>query len=152
VIYFAADNTPPGAAVSSAFGINLFFNGDLTHDRISAAVPDDRTNSFNVIYGTTNTFGETVWNAAPIAGSGSISYSTGDYAVTLSDLYVLAPGSSSNLVEQFGYPAVGSIYDHSPDTIGSITLTVTSVPEPSAYAAFLGAVVLGFAAHRRRLK
>lgn len=83
-----------------------------------------------------------------------MSYTTGGLNVTLTAMSVLAPGSSTDLVTFFslgttGNPAVGD-NNHSPDTVGSMTLTVTTVPEPAGIAAVSGIVAGVLVLMRRR--
>ncbi|MDD3180709.1 MAG: hypothetical protein PHQ04_10200 [Opitutaceae bacterium] len=154
VIGFIGNNTPGS---DFFIGINLFFNGDLARNRISAVAPNTGASSFSVISGATSTFGERGSNPAyssGVPGSGSLSYTTGGLNVTLTAMSVLAPGSSTDLITFFslgttGNPDVGD-NNHSPDTVGSMTLTVTTVPEPAGITAVSGIVAGVLVLMRRR--
>ena len=135
VIYFAG-YTPLG----SYAGINLFFDGDLVDNRISAVVHYDGSNNFSVISGATTTSGE---NGVHIAGSGSLSYTAEGLLVTVTGMG--GGPSSPDLVSYFStLPSGGG------STVASMTLTVTAVPEPASFATLCGVAVMTTALFRRK--
>lgn len=127
---------------SSGFGvgINLYFDGDLTNNRISAFVPF-ASSSFSVVTGATQTKGELGVN---VAGSGSLSYSAGGMLVTLSGFSALAAGAL-DIVQYYD-----NVPNGGPDTVATMTLTVTAIPETSTSAMFAGLAALCFVVWRKR--
>ena len=141
------------AGTDTYVAINLYFDGNLGANRISAVVPKNGTSNFSVISAATTTFGETGNTGPGVTGAALLSYTSGGYTITLTDLSFLPRGSSPNLVSMFsvgpgGYAQAGD-YDYSPDTIGSMTLTVTAIPEPASCTAWVGLAALGLAVWRR---
>jgi len=78
-IFFAGEN-PPG----NFLAVNLYFNGDLETNRITAVVATETTN-FQVVSAGVNTFGL----HGDQASSGSLQYTAGN-TVTLSDLRTIS--------------------------------------------------------------
>ena len=137
VISFALQNAAP-----SFVGINLYFDGNLASNRISAFVPYDGTNNFSVISAASTTIAEGAYGALQ-AGSGSLSWTAGGRLVTVTDMN--AGPSTIDLVGSFTSPANGSA-----DIVATMTLTVTAVPEPASSAVVSGlAAVLAALVYRR---
>lgn len=136
LVQFAANSTQP-----SYTGINLFFDGDLTQPRISGLVQNGGTTSFSPVTAATTTWGEGV----STNGAESFSYTTGGFTVTLTSLSALSASSSLDLVGNFVTGASGEF-----DTVVSMTLVVSAVPEPATCAALAGLAALGIAAYGRR--
>jgi hypothetical protein len=124
---------------SGYIGINLFFDGDLTNNRISAVVPYDGTTNFSVISGATTTRGQ---NGVFIGGSGLLTYSSGGFVVTLSNFNSLGGADAVQ------YYAIGS--DSTGDTTATFTLSVTAIPEPASVGVICGASTLIAAFFRRK--
>lgn len=95
-------------------GINLYFNGNLATNRISAVVPNGGLGDFSVVSDKTTTYGE--YGKTP--GAGTLSYTKGDLTVTLSAFCISQ--DTPKLVS-------GTDASPGPDSnfIGSFTLTVT---------------------------
>ena len=106
-IFFVGEN-PPGDFLT----INLYFNGDLAANRITALVPTGTTN-FQVVSAGVNTFG--LHGDQP--SSGSLQYTAGN-TVTLSDFRTIS--LTNDLVSPYN-----NVPNGLQDTIGRMTLTVT---------------------------
>jgi len=117
-IFFAGQN-PPGGFLA----VNLYFNGDLETNRITAVVATGTTN-FQVVSAGVNTFGL----HGDQASSGSLQYTAGN-KVTLTDFRTVS--LTNDLVNS---------YDNVPngvqDTIGRMTLTVTPASDLQLSIAF----------------
>jgi len=79
------------------------------------------------------------WSGGPAVTSDSVT--TGTTTLYLYDLD--HAGASSGFGKELGYFTLNSSTD-------SLTFTVTAIPEPSTYAAILGALTIGFVVVRRR--
>ena len=137
-----------GHQTDTYIGLNLYFDGNLNTDRISAVVPKDESHSFSFISGTTTTFGETVSTGPGVLGTGTLSYSNNGLVITLTDFSVLTSALSPDMVSAYSWGTGGSLAATN-DTVGYMTLTVSAIPESSTYAALFGLGALGFAVYRR---
>jgi hypothetical protein len=139
---FALFGNPGGAIANN--GINLFFNGANASPGLSAFAPLQSAGNpnpgFSVIPPGRSTL---TLGGAGVGSSGSLGFDDGSTTVTLTDFQWATPAF-------LGLDRVSS-NDNTPgggnDFVGSISLSVTGVPEPSGLALVgLGAaVLLGYA-------
>ena len=138
------------------FGINLFFNGNLSDDDNLNPIVAPQISAFAELYDGNNnpTFAAIpndkyvyVRQGAPdrAFAAGQLSFVSGGLVVTLTDF-------RWNASTVYNLDRVGSfddISDGQADAIGQFTLSVTSIPEPSSAMQFLLAS-LGLCFRRRR--
>ena len=120
-------------APSGSVGLNLYFDNNLTQNRITAVVPHDGSSSFSVVGSGISTYG---LPNNPQLGSGSLSYTASGFTVTLTDFQ--ASLSPADLVGNYATGPDGTL-----DTVGRFTLNIVAVPEPSAGSLGVAALVLG---------
>jgi hypothetical protein len=141
--YYTTPNTNIGT-VYNAFltGVSLAdinsqtsaFGATLKGSSISAAAFGSWSATGNgASLATANAFG-----LAPLGSTNGVSFETTSGSGLSLDLYQLVPGSGN--AQDLGYFTLAS----------NGGLTFTAIPEPSAYAALLGAAALGLVAIRRR--
>lgn len=84
------------------------------------------------------------------AAFNATSFTTGSFSTAAE---VLTPGSGFNAANVMGFYITGNIpnglarFNYSFD---NLAVAASAIPEPSTYAAILGALALGFVAYRRR--
>lgn len=108
VICFAGESAPEGP-----LGINLYFNGDLSHNRITAVATGDGSGNFSVVPASLGTVGQD----GPVLSSGSLTFTADGLTVTLTDFQV-----SSSHPDLVGQSATGP--SEREDITGSFTLVV----------------------------
>jgi hypothetical protein len=141
---FAFGDLPLSYPEESTFGLNLFINDAAS--LFSSAPQLSGTTAAN--YGSGGDFSST--SLSPTT-PGSLTYSTGDLLVTLSDFNFKIPNDAGT-----GYNRV-SAFSPSPDSVGTdnaigeFTLNVSDVPETSTWAMMiLGFLGIGLLAYRRK--
>jgi hypothetical protein len=116
-----------GAPLSD-FGINLYFDGDVTSPGISAVAPLDLSAVTDPAFAANGSASTIGLSGAPVAGAGTLSFVSGGNAVSLTAFRWSAP-------QVEGVDAV-SAYARNPDgdldMVGSFTLHVEPVPVASA--------------------
>jgi hypothetical protein len=140
ILYVAADTT-----FSGYLGINLFFDDNLTYNRITAFVPTDNSTSFQVVAGSvTPTYGYGWGTPYTFPSSGSLSYTANGQIVTLTGFEVISGFD--------GVSAFNNVSNGDADTVAQLTFTVTAVPEPSTYVGLMGLATLGMVLFRKRFR
>ena len=144
VIGFATATSP-----SQFFGMNLYFDGANTTNRITPVAQDSASGSgFSKVSAGISTYG--LANAFGIPSANSLTYTSGALTATLTNFTITNTNTSGrDLVQPFN-----NVGDGQNDNVGSFTLRVTSAasaPEPGT-AALLTAVglpALGILRRRR---
>ena len=127
-------------ALNSAFGLNLFFDGDQTNPGISVWALRKDTLATDPPFMTTSgsTFTEDV---SPIPGAGTLSVVVGSQTITLTDFWWAAP--TVHDVDEVGSGQTNP--DGNADFVGRVTLVVT--PEPGTVG-LMGMGLIGLGARR----
>jgi hypothetical protein len=108
--------------VNSYVGLNLYFNDDLTHNRITGVVAANGSTGFTSVATNVNTTDIDGGYLQP--GAGTLSFTSGGLTVTLTEFFI-QPEPVNDLVTAFSNTPGGYL-----DTVGRFKLTV--VPADSA--------------------
>lgn len=146
VIGFATATSP-----SQFFGMNLYFDGANTTNRITPVAQDSASGGgFSKVSAGISTYG--LANAFGIPSANSLTYTSGALTATLTNFTITNTNTSGrDLVQPFN-----NVGDGQNDNVGSFTLRVTaaaSAPEPGSVAllALGGLPVAGMITRRRKM-
>ena len=145
---FSFHSQPNGTQNSDYLGLNLFLDTNNANPAISVfASRYDGGGYFPPFYANSNLNTRTLTGAGAPA-SGSLSYTSGNYIVTLTDYHVADwTVSPANLVGTFNNVPSGSN-----DFQGQFTLDVAVAPEPVSSTLFIvGGATLGFRRLRKKI-